>query len=218
MGQVILACSSLADYVEAAQRMCGTEIPVVYLDKKNHVEPLNMKQCILEAERKLPAEMDTVLVAMGFCGGAWDQVTFSRRVVIPRVDDCVTLLLQKTDEYIPNLKETGHLYMVEKDPDDFSFEKIFSDSPEISGGMSKELLFHMYFDSYKWLDIVDTGLTDCYSEEYAGKAQKTADEIGVSLDYVEGGNRLLEKLVSGQWDEQFLVAEPGHLIWHSDFF
>jgi phosphoribosylformimino-5-aminoimidazole carboxamide ribotide isomerase len=29
---------------------------------------------------------------------------------------------------------------------------------------------------------------------------------------------LLEKLVSGKWDEQFIVARPGHLIRHGDFF
>lgn len=41
--------------------------------------------------------------------------------------------------------------------------------------------------------------------------------IHAALDYVQGSNRILEKLVSGEWDEQFLVAEPGHLIRHGDF-
>ena len=40
----------------------------------------------------------------------------------------------------------------------------------------------------------------------------------VSLDYVQGSNLMLEKLVGGRWDRQFLVAEPGHLIRHGDFF
>mgnify|MGYP001153213568 CR=1 FL=1 len=50
------------------------------------------------------------------------------------------------------------------------------------------------------------------------QAQKNADMIHAALDYVQGSNRILEKLVSGEWDEQFLVAEPGHLIRHGDFF
>jgi hypothetical protein len=49
-------------------------------------------------------------------------------------------------------------------------------------------------------------------------AQENADQINATLDYVEGSNRLLEKLVSGRWDEQFIVAEPGHKIKHGDFF
>lgn len=218
MGTIIFACSSLKAYVEEAQKICNTAYPVVYLDKKYHVEPADMKQCILKEEENLPKEVDTILVAMGFCGGAWDHVMLSRRAVIPRVDDCVSLLLQRSDTYIPNLKETGHLYMVEQNPEDFSFEKLLNDPGEVPPGLTKEQLFHMYFDSYHWLDIVDTGLTDCYAESYVEKAQENADLIGADLGYVEGGNHLLEKLVSGQWDEQFLVAEPGHLIRHSDFF
>lgn len=52
----------------------------------------------------------------------------------------------------------------------------------------------MFFGNYYCLDIVDTGLTDCYSEEYAMKAQEKADLMNLTLDYVEGSNRLLEKL------------------------
>jgi len=43
-------------------------------------------------------------------------------------------------------------------------------------------------------------------------------ETGTSLDYVSGSNRILEKLLTGRWDKQFLVAEPGHRIRHADFF
>jgi len=48
--------------------------------------------------------------------------------------------------------------------------------------------------------------------------RKSADRIDVSLDYVEGSNRILEKLASGQWDEPFIVVEPGRTIRHGDFF
>lgn len=218
MSIVVLSCSSLKDYVEAAQETCHTDYPVIYLDKKYHIEPAVMKEKILEAEKELPEETDTVLVAMGFCGGSWDQVTFSKKTVIPRVDDCISLLLQKTDDYIPNLKETGHMYMVEKNPDDFVTKQMLDGMDTHYEGFTAEDLFHLYFDNYHFLDIVDTGFTDCYSEEYATKAQEHADLMHAALGYVEGSNLLLEKLISGRWDQQFLVAEPGHLIRHSDFF
>ena len=218
MSTVILSCSSLKDYVETAQKKENTNIPTLYLDRKYHAEPKQMREKIIEAEKNLPENVDTVLVAMGFCGGSWDQVIFSRRVVIPRVDDCISLLLQKTDDYVPNLKKTGHMYMAETDPDDFNIEKLCTDLPKAFEGIDEEKLLHMLFDNYHYLDIVDTGLNDCYSEEYVRKAQKNADAMNVALDYIEGGNLLLEKLVSGRWDEQFLVAEPGHLIRHGDFF
>jgi len=75
-----------------------------------------------------------------------------------------------------------------------------------------------YFGNYHHLDIIDTGYNDCYSEEYVTAAQEEADRIHMALDYVEGGIGLLEKLVAGKWNEQFLVAEKGHMIRHGDFF
>lgn len=219
MNIVILSCSSLKDYVEEAQKVSHTDYPVIYLDRKYHMEPRIMRQMILEEEKKMSPNIDTVLVAMGFCGGSWEQVTFTRRTVIPRVDDCISLLLQKTDEYIPNLKETGHMYMADIDPEDFDMEKMFRDMPcDEYEGISKDELLHMFFDNYHYLDVVDTGFNDCYSEDYAAKAQKNADLMNVTLDYVEGSNHLLEKLISGNWDEQFLIAEAGHMIRHADFF
>ncbi len=218
MDTVIFACSSLRSYIYAAQERAGTSYQIIFLDKENHLEPENMKKCIIDAEKRLPDTIKNVLVAMGFCGGAFDHISFSRRFVIPRVDDCVSLMLQKDGIYDPNPKETGHLYMMEQDPEDLSFEKMFQENQTSYEGISQETLFHMYFDNYTHLDIIDTGLNDCYSERYAQKAQDNADLIHAVLDYVEGSNLLLEKLVRGKWDIQFLIAEPGHTIKHSDFF
>lgn len=169
----------------------------------------------------LPAEADTVLVAMGFCGGAWDHVSFDKRVVIPRFDDCVSLVLSTDDAYHANLKEPGHLYLYENDPQAFSALALMRSDTAASSefaGVSQEDLFHYWFGNYHTVDIIDTGLNDCYSEPYVIAAQNEADKIDASLGYAQGSNRTLEKLVSGRWDDQFLVAEPGTLIRHGNFF
>ena len=217
----ILTCSSLQMYVDLAQQHMKTNYPVITIDRIYHVEPEQMKKVIQEELEQRKLKIDTLLVAMGFCGGAWDQVTALVRTVIPRVDDCVSLLLATDDDYVPNRKETGHLYLYEKDPEQFSATALLQDYGKASDefrGMDKEFLFHMWFDQYHYLDIIDTGYNPCYEEAYVEKAQENADKIHATLDYVQGSNRILEKLVSGQWDDQFLIAEAGHLIRHADFF
>lgn len=221
MKAVILTCSSLKEYVDKAQLSQKTAMEVLVVDRLYHVNPEKMKQEIAAVIAGLPEEVDTILVAMGFCGGVWDHVSFTKRVVIPRVDDCVSMLLHRDDAYHPNLKKTGHLYLYEKNPADFSAFSLMRDYSEMDpvyAHMDRDLLFHMWFDNYHYLDIIDTGMNDCYSEEYVLAAQENADMIGAALDYTEGSNRMLEKLVSGGWDEQFLVAEPGHMLKHGDFF
>lgn len=221
MSTIILSCTSLVDYVNAAQEAMHTQYDVVTIDRQYHDNPPDMKQQIIDIINELPPGVDTVLVAMGFCGGAWDHMTFPRRVVIPKVDDCISLLLHTDDEYHPNLKEFGHLYMIEKDPAEFSVEKMIASVERYKEykGWDRDSLFHLIFDNYHYMDIVDTGLNEeCYTEEYVIEAQKNADLLNATLDYVTGSNLLLEKLVSGRWDQQFIVAEPGELIKHKSFF
>ena len=109
MNAVILACTTLADYVRAAQQTCRTAYPVVLLDRNYHVEPAKMREHILATIDTLPADVDTVLVAMGFCGGSWQDVTCPKKLVIPRVDDCVSLVMTTTDTVNPNTKQMGHM-------------------------------------------------------------------------------------------------------------
>lgn len=218
MNAVVLSCESLEAYVSAAQYAAGTAYPVIWLKREYHDDPAKMRTHILERLAALPPETDTVLVAMGFCGGSWDQVTADRRIVLPRVDDCISLLLHTGDDYHPNLKQMGHMYMLDGDPEKFSPERMFDSLCAKHERWKAEIVFDMWFENYHFLDVIDTGLFDCYSEAFVAQAQRSADLIGSALDYVSGSNRILEKLLHGRWDEQFLIAEPGHTIVHRDFF
>ena len=220
MNPIILSCSSLREFVDLAQENAGTSYPVTEVDRNFHAEPGEMKNKLAEMIRELPSEYDTILVAMGFCGGAWDHVSFDRRIVIPRVDDCISLLMSVDDEFIPNRKEPGHLYLYETDPDDFSAISLMRNGYQSRDlkGLDQKYLFSMLTQGYTHMDIVDTGLNPCYEVEYVEKAQAQADELHADLDFVPGGVYLLEKLFSGRWDEQFLVAEPGEMLLHGKFF
>ena len=81
-----------------------------------------------------------------------------------------------------------------------------------------DIVFNMYFENYYHLDIIDNGLYDCYNLDYVERAQADADRIHAKLDFVPGSNILLEKLVSGHWDNQFLIVQPNMTITQGTFF
>ena len=110
MSTVILSCTTLLEYVRQAQKTCNTDFPVVELDRQYHTEPSKMREHILHTIAGLPIDVDTVLVAMGFCGGSWQDVSCSKMLVIPRVADCVALELTTPEYYAPDLKKPGHIY------------------------------------------------------------------------------------------------------------
>ena len=61
----------------------------------------------------------------------------------------------------------------------------------------------VWFDAYKSVDIVDTGVYDCYSKRICRACKRESAIINVPYQYVPGSNIILEKLVSGKWDDQF---------------
>ena len=209
---VILACSSMLLHVAAAQEKMGTDFKVIELDRDLHTEPEKMRLHIMEALERLPGQIETILVAMGFCGGSWDKVPATRRIVIPKVDDCITLLLHTDDTPHGNLKQAGHMYFRDCDSGKYSIEAMKNRICQEYGMEIGTSIFGSWFASYTNADIIDTGVYDCYSEAYAEEAQKNADLIRCVLDYVTGSNRILEKLVSGRWDSQFLIVDTGQIV------
>lgn len=120
MSTVILSCTTLLEYVQQAQKICGTDFPIIELNRQYHIEPSKMKEHILQTLSSLPSDVDTVLVAMGFCGGSWQDVSCSKTLVIPRVADCVALTLTTSEQYAPDLKEPGHMYLFGNGENGFS--------------------------------------------------------------------------------------------------
>ncbi len=218
MNTVIFSCSTLSDYVKAAQRTCHTDFPVFFLDRRYHVEPSRMRDHILAAINELPEETSTVLVAMGFCGGSWQDVSVQKKLVIPRVDDCVSLVMTTNDSINPCTKQMGHMYVFGGESAGFSIGGIYESLMKEYEPEMAQSIFDMMFENYRNVDIVDTGIYDCYDPDFVETVQADADRIHAVLDYVPGSNLLLEKLVSGRWDDQFFIVEPNDRITQGKFF
>ena len=205
---VILSCTSLKDYVELTQKKLNTDYPVIYLSRIYHRDPAEMRENVIRALEGLDPEVETVLVSMGFCGGSWNKVKVPCRVVIPRVDDCISLLLQTTDEPVSNLKKPDHLYVKDKDPDKENFKSIFDHLTKDIDEDTKKRYHEDWMRYYREIDIIETEVNDSRRPEYAETVKKDADWLQAEMAYVPGGTHLLEKLLSGNWDEQFMVFEP----------
>ena len=214
---VILACSAMSLHVAAAQKTMKTDFPVIEVDSSLHENPSKMRQKIIETLEQMEKSIDTVLAAMGFCGGSWEDIATDKRIVIPRVDDCITLLLHTDDTWYPNLKQCGHLYLRDDIEGKFSPKSIKKNLCSQYGDSEGSFVFRTWFGSYTNADIIDTGAYDCHSEAYMLEAMENADLMEVTLDYVPWSNLILEKLVSGRWDQQFLVIEPGNTVSNMDF-
>lgn len=185
-----------------------TAYPVYCVDRKYHADPARMRLQLMAALDRMPGEVDTVLAAMGFCGGSWDEIETDKRIIIPKVDDCITLLLHRDDTPAVNLKEPAHIYMRDSDSAATSYGAMKERLCREHGEKEGAAIFESWFRHITHVDIIDTGLYDSRAPQFCALAQENAGLIGAALQHVPGSNLILEKLVSGRWDGQFVVKEP----------
>lgn len=110
------------------------------------------------------------------------------------------------------------MYLFGEGENGFSIRAIYDSLLEQYDREMADIVFDMYFEHYYHLDIIDNGLYDCYDLDYVERAQADAERIHAELAFVSGSNILLEKLVSEQWDEQFLVVPQKTTITQGIFF
>ncbi len=212
----VICCGNLRAYVDAAQVCARTAYPVVELDRALHSEPPKMRDRLCEALAELPAG-STALIAMGFCGGSWEGIACPCRVVIPHVDDCITLVMHTEDRHGANLKEPGHFYLANDTQRELSPEVIRENLCREHGESAADIIMEEWFRNYVSLDVVDTGLNRCHTPEYVAMAERNAALIGTPWQYVPGSNLVLEKLLKGDWDGDFRVYEPGETVTGENF-
>jgi hypothetical protein len=72
------------------------------------------------------------------------------------------------------------------------------------------MVAHMILEGYTRVAIIDTGTYDVV------KAQVYVDTVaefyGLPVHKIAGSLRLLEKLIRGPHDEEFIVVEPGEVL------
>jgi hypothetical protein len=104
----VLACPVLKDLIEP--RIVGSETSVLYMDYGLHVLPKRMAPCLQERLDALE-EPSLVLIGYGLCGNGLEGLEAGRHtLVIPRADDCITILLGSHQAYARAQREHPGTY------------------------------------------------------------------------------------------------------------
>ena len=72
-----------------------------------------------------------------------------------------------------------------------------------------------YIGNYTRLALINTGNHNL--ETYRRYAATVADFFNLTLEEIPGSFRLLNKLLAGDWDDEFVVVEPGGTV-HPELF
>lgn len=162
-------------------------------------------------------DLENILIVFGLCGkGAAGIGSSNARVIIPRFDDCVNMMLCPEKREKRAYMKAGVTYLTKGWTEDSgALLYIYNECIQRYGEKRGRRAFDLMYDSYTTAAVIDDG---CYDpgpvEEYA---RRTSELFGLDVCHVDGSIHVFEKLMSGEWDDDIIVRGPGEVISEEDF-
>jgi len=211
----VLACATV---IEEMLPFLPADVPHEVLDFGLHLHAEGLKKTLQERIEELSPQADVLLLGYGLCSLAVVGLQArSAHLVIPRVDDCIAIFLGSCAAYQAQArKEPGTYYLtkgwIEAGGTPFTeHERLV----EKYGQARAERMTALMLKNYKRLAYIDTGQYDI--ERYREYARQTAANFNLRYEEIEGSPLLVEKMVAGPWDDEFVVVEPGQIVRYLDF-
>ncbi len=208
MGNIILACQTIKNEVNLAIEETGVDYPVLFVESGLHNFPDRLGKRIQEEIDKIE-NVDNILLAFGYCGNSLLGIKSSMaRLIIPKADDCISLLLGSYELRQNLSKEVGTYFLTKGWLENEQNLLTEYDRCVKRHGREKALrIMKLMLKHYHRLMIIDTHAFQL--EDIFIKTKSFADLLGLSHEKIDGSMRFLKKLLLGPWDEEFVIIELG---------
>jgi len=207
----IVACKTMEDEILAIK---PPEIDCEFMEYALHRVPEKLTKALQEKlDAEAESDYDTILFGYGLCSnGVVGLVSHRQKLVIPRAHDCISLLLGSKIRYDEEFSsEPGTVYLTKgwivNGADPLSEFQRYSQQygPENAQWVMDEQYRH-----YTRVLYIDTGIPE--QEQWRKHANDVAGYLKVKFGETTGANTYLRKLISGDWDEDFVVVPPGRPV------
>lgn len=236
---VVIACNVFEDMLKDALPP-DLAARVEFYDMALHVTPKKMRETLQEAIDSVEAP-SLIVLAYGLCGNGLNGIRAGRHVLlIPRVDDCIAIMLGSRQAYQEQFRtEPGTYYLGRgwleaditrltargttdaqygADPLTTYATYVEQYGPETAGWLMDQLYQH-----YKRLAFVTH--TQAELEKYRPRVQEIATfcgRWGMRYEEILGSDRYVRRLIEvaaalDQADGEFLVIPPGGVIEQEQF-
>lgn len=220
--RIVISCGMLADELKSVYEQTNSSLHVIWIRRGMHNFPADLKKTL---QRLINENQDkeAILLTFGLCGNSTLGITSEHtKLVIPRFHDCIhQLLLDNSRNQNTSLEKNqvsvGHYYLTRGWTLDR--EEIYQQSRFIlqkyGENMGREILGKLY-ENYDEINVIDTG---AYSlENVEEHAKKCGSLLNKNVKTIPGSTIILKKLLTGNWDEDFIVLNPKEILCRAHFY
>ena len=192
----IIACDILKLELEKILDELNWSPPAVFLDAAQHVDPQSMRTELIKQINAMAAQVDAVLLGYGTCQsleGIEDACDV--QVILPKADDCISLLLGPEQYALERQKEAGTWFMTPGWAEvgaDMVIKELHLDRVKKYGKDPMEMARRLFADYRRGL-FIDTGVGD--KAAVAAKAGKFCVDFNLTLEETTSDCDLLRQCV-----------------------
>jgi hypothetical protein len=233
-----ISCEVLARPVYLCAARSPHVVDVSLLRRRLHDTPALLRgrlQAQIDEASEADPPYDAVALAYGLCGGASAGIAAAGvPLVVPRAHDCITLLLGSRDRYErefaahPGTYWYAPDYLERSDDDEVGAGSgligIGATTDEADQTAYAEYVARFGEDNAAYLmevtggwrshydraAFLDTGVGDTSGVEE--KVRREAERRGWQFERLAGELVLIRRLLEGDWNEDFLVLQPGQRL------
>jgi len=226
-----IGCDALARTIYLSAAHSPHLVDVRMLKLGLHRQPADLQ---LRLQREIDASVgqgyDAVVMAYGLCGKSTAGIIARDvPVVVPRAHDCITLFLGSRARYTEQQEKAPGTYWysidyIERGSLDGSLTALGADGLDNAWNIEEEYdryvakygkdnadylmeVMGAWRSHYNRAAFIDMGIGDNAAVE--GKARDEASRRGWSFERVAGDRVLIRRLLNGDWNDDYLVLNPG---------
>jgi hypothetical protein len=207
----LIACRVMIDEI---RHFLPSEVETEVFEISQHIRPKLLKDALQAAITRADGNHDVIMLGYGLCSNAvLGLVAQKSRLVIPKMHDCIGIFLGSLQAYKDEMSREPAFFLTQGYISGYKAEQSgplseYDRAAKRYGHERAEKFLAEMMRPYKRLVYIHT--TDSLDlEADRTYSRDMAERLHMRYEERAGTSDLLQRMVKGDWNDDFVVAAPG---------